>query len=550
MQPNKESMTSVKQLVLPTSLKFDALDFKKGADFASKWKLELKVTVSGLVPGIFRNALLSIVTGYGKYIVEWPVEEDVKTKFGTKTDKQLEAMMKKLVETASEEMMKMEAVNTAVHVVLVDLMSTSSKDVLKTDVLYERNAKLTNPDPEVTWDAIMRTHVTARSGDNEFNRQKLGDTQLSRYLVMTQAKGESVTDYMERELNMRKSLFSFGHDVLKNIYGMNETKLTMKFIHGLDESRHGGLLCDFSNKIVPIPKTILAAAQLARDRVEMRSMKSNNSEFMKTLSIAEDMAYDEEVQPNDNNVLMSNGEVVDKKIILGKPELHPLMSYPTLPRDVWSKTSVEDKRAMNTHNRAILDAAEKLNKQKEDLKNKIQKEKEKKSRDHHSKPIATGHTATNRTYLTGNAECNALVDELEEEYLAGRNVILMVKDDASDYEEMVDLVSSTDSSSEDSIDQEIDEMFGKDYKPPCDERDREDRQNYLKYGYPELEETQTIAQNSYVNNFNNEEEYYFDDDGTESDDCSGTNNKTNRDVVTRKVVSISSSPKKEDCFHS
>ena len=160
MEPDKEIMTTVKTTVLPTSIKFDDLDYKKGADFAVKWRTDLKLAVNGLTPGVFRNGLLSIVTGKGKYEPDWPDEKKVKEKYKTTSDEQLSFMMQSLSKAVADEKTKMEAVNTAIHTVLVSLMGGSSKDVLRSDVLFEKNSKESHPDPKVTWEAIIRTHIT------------------------------------------------------------------------------------------------------------------------------------------------------------------------------------------------------------------------------------------------------------------------------------------------------------------------------------------------------------------------------------------------------
>ena len=431
---------TVKDKSIPVSIEYEKLEYKNGADNNIEWKYGLQRYVNRLPPGVFRKAITSIVYDKGKYNPEWSDKTKVKADLKINDEDQVKAMMMVLNNTTATELGMIEEVNQGVHAALVNLLGQSSKDVLMTDVWFRQNDD-EEKDPQVTWECIMKSHITEREGESMFNMIELYTAQLITWTTMKQKDDELITDYIEREKNNRKSLEGFGLDVLEKLYGGDEQLLTIKWIQGLNSKRYATLIRDIANNIIEIPKTINEAAVLARNRKEVNSNKSDNDNknFITTLML------DDRTESELSSLTMNHNEVLmtgNRRLIFGRPPLEKNEPYPSYSREVWKEASQDERDHVISHNRSIKKAAEVI--QKQITKANDQKKKKKAKNGHNEKGNDNQDVEQKNVQLVTQIGSNEITSQLQDEYDLEYGYTFMVRSDVIDLSDEVTDVEKVD----------------------------------------------------------------------------------------------------------
>ena len=263
----EENISSSKSNYAPV-LDIRKSDYSKGADENFVWTQDLLQAVCCHRESLVKTVLFQLLTGAGLYEPKWWSEAEIRAKYPRiLTPLQIAAMTKKLDDQTATEITQLDDAYICANSTLIRVYGASSIDILKSDKDYKLNQQKQVPDPMVTLQRFMCTHITEREGKG-VQKVLLSKLRLVTAVTEFQSKSnESVMELSERFERTEKALITSGVDI--NLLFKNEQERTIKFLYSLDPKRYGGLIRDISNGVLPLPVDINALIVLAKERREL-----------------------------------------------------------------------------------------------------------------------------------------------------------------------------------------------------------------------------------------------------------------------------------------
>ena len=332
----EENISSSKSNYAPV-LDIRKSDYSKGADENFVWTQDLLQAVCCHRESLVKTVLFQLLNGAGLYEPKWWSEAEIRAKYPRiLTPLQIAAMTKKLDDQTATEITQLDDAYICANSTLIRVYGPSSIDILKSDKDYKLNQQKQVPNPMVTLQRFMCTHITEREGKGV---QKVLLSKLRLVTAVTEFRSqpnESVMELSERFERTEKALVTSGVDI--NLLFKDEQERTIKFLYSLDPKRYGGLIRDISNGVLPLPVDINALIVLAKERREL----STAGPRIPSLVANETSTYEHEK----TNCLLTQRE---SSVLTPMPK-----------KAQWSQMSERDKAEVVKHNGAISKAAQEL----------------------------------------------------------------------------------------------------------------------------------------------------------------------------------------------
>ena len=319
---------------MPMSIDYTKLDHALGHDHTVMWIEGLKSKANRLREGPFKSMLLSVIYNKGLFTPRFKTRTDIAKLYNLTDEEQITSVYDKSMSQTSADYMNVIPAQVAVHSVICGLMSSNSLQVLNADPTWRANDLIEAPNipnPDTSWKAIIRTHVTEREGTSKQQQILQKGEQLKDWLGIHMEKGETWGDYQERDRRAKNHLANLGISI-KMLY-KDEEELAIKWIFGLDQERFSPLMRDIANGVIATPKTMNDAVTMVKNRKELPAQTQSTA--IKAFVV-------------ENNKI---------KMINGKPEISPMELYGRFSSQDWESMSAEDKAAVREHNLKLKMAA-------------------------------------------------------------------------------------------------------------------------------------------------------------------------------------------------
>ena len=319
---------------MPMSIDYLQLDHTLGHDHTVMWIEGLKSKANRLREGPFKAMLLSVIYNKGLFTPKFKTKSEIAKLFNLTDADQITSVYDKSMAQTSADYMNVIPAQVAVHSAICGLMGPNSSQVLNADPIWRANDLIEAPDipnPDTSWKAMIRTHVTEREGTSKQQQILQKGEQFRDWLGFHMEKGETWGDYQERDRRAKNHLANLGIPI-KMLY-KDEEELAIKWIFGLDQERFSPLMRDIANGVIATPKTMMDAVTMVKNRKELPGQTQSSA--LKAFVV-------------DNN---------KTKMINGKPEISPMELYGRFSTQDWESMSVEDKAAVLQHNLKLKMAA-------------------------------------------------------------------------------------------------------------------------------------------------------------------------------------------------